>query len=72
MLALFGWLVLVLIGLQAAIAWFLLGLIHMGQYNIGGAPNSTSTKLTVGVIGLLIALYFYWLYTICPFTVTLS
>lgn len=73
MLEVFGWLVLVVIGLQASVAWFFLGLCNtMGQYNIGGVPNKTSTKLTAGVIGLLIALYFYWLYTICPFTVTLS
>ena len=68
----FGWIVLGIVGLQAMTAWFILLVNHGGQWTIGGATNSISTRITVIVIGALIALYFYWLYTICPFTVTLS
>ena len=73
MLAILGWLVLVVIGLQLAVTWFILGYIgSMGKWTIGGAHNSTPTRITAVIAGLLVALYWYWLYTVCPFTITIN
>lgn len=73
MLAIFGWFVLVLIGLQLSVTWFIAGLVNsMGTWNIGGVSNSIGTRITAAVAGLLVALYWYWLYTVCPFTITIN
>jgi hypothetical protein len=73
MMAIFGWLVLVVIGLQLSMAWFFLGWLgSMGKWTIGGAVNSIGTRITAAIAGLLIALYWYWLYTVCPFTITIN
>lgn len=73
MLAIFGWLVLVVVGLKFLALWILLGFFgSMGKWTIGGAHNSVGTRISAGIAGLLVALYWYWLYTICPFTVTIN
>lgn len=73
MLAIVGWLVLVVFGLQLLAVWFIAGLINsMGPWTIGGAANSMTTRITAAVAGLLVALYWYWLYTVCPFTITIN
>lgn len=73
MLAIFGWFILVLIGLYLFVMWFLAGLVNsMGPWTIGGASNSIGTRITAAVAGLLVALYWYWLYTVCPFTITIN
>lgn len=69
MLAVFGWLVLVVFGIQATLAWFMILLNHGGSYTIGGAINSLVTRIAVIVVGALIACYWYWLYTISPLTI---
>lgn len=72
MLAAFGWIILVVFGLQATVAWFIMFVNHGGQWTIGGAINSIGTRITIVVVGALIAFYWHWLYTISPFTLTLS
>jgi hypothetical protein len=73
MLAIFGWLVLVIIGLQLSVVWFIAGFFNsIGPWTIGGAANSIGTRIAAAIVGLLIALYWYWLYTVCPFTITVN
>ena len=73
MLAILGWLVLAVFGLQLFAVWFIAGFINsMGSWTIGGAANSIGTRITAAIVGVLIALYWYWLYTICPFTININ
>jgi hypothetical protein len=73
MLEIFGWLVLVIIGLQLSVVWLILGVVgSMGKWTIGGAYNSISVRITATIAGFLVVLYWYWIYTISPFTVIVN
>lgn len=72
MLALIGWLFLVIIGASVSASWLVIAFCHMGHWTIGGAVNSIPTRVGVAILGLVLALYWYWVYTVCPFTITLN
>jgi hypothetical protein len=69
-LAVFGWLVIVV-----AFGWWLVayGLIVLnsgGRFNMGGAPNSYFTRIVVFLLGILNILAGIQIAKIAPFTIT--
>lgn len=59
-LALIGYASCIVIMLGFTSAWFLAALNNLGTFNIGGAVNSFSTKVTTIALGLV--LFFAWRY----------
>lgn len=55
-----------------SLGYYVIMLNCLGQYNIGGVPNSKGTKLLV-LIGLCVLVFlWYQVYIHCPFTVSMS
>ena len=72
MLTLFGWGVLTFLVAKISIGAFLVALNNLGEYNIGGVPNSTSTKLKTWVLIALVIVGWYFVFTNIPFNVVLT
>jgi hypothetical protein len=67
-----GWLIVAVILGKLSLAYLLVMFNGLGQYNIGGVPNSTKKKLVI-VAGMF--LFFYLWYTLfqhSPFSVSIS
>jgi hypothetical protein len=71
MLEVIGFFVLVAIGIMGTIAGYLVFAFSIGAYDIGGKPNTWYNKLFAVVILCGIIGYWYFIYNISPFTLTL-
>lgn len=67
-----GWMVLVTFGLSCTGAWGMFAFNCLGQYNIGGVPNKIGAKIGVFVGLAVLALGWYWIAHIAPFTISMD
>jgi hypothetical protein len=67
-----GFLAAVVVMLYLSSAWCFVALFGLGEYNIGGAPNSWIKKIVI--LAFLVPLIYAWykLFQISPFHITLS
>jgi hypothetical protein len=72
MLAAFGWAILVIIMVLVSAVWIVYAWNDLGQYNIGGVPNTTWDKIGVWFIFILVCFGWKLIYDISPFTLTLT
>jgi hypothetical protein len=72
MMALFGWICLVLMMLAITTSWFIMWLNHGGQQTIGGAANSVMDRITINLIGVGVFFAWYLVFTEVPFTVSMK
>jgi hypothetical protein len=72
MMAVFGWICLVLMMLAITASWFIMWLNHSGRWTIGGAENSVMARITINFIGMGIFFSWYIVFTEVPFTVSLK
>lgn len=69
-MAIIGWLVVTGILVVLSLAWLGMATLFMGQYNIGGKPNTWLDRLAVlAVGGLLAAGWWHIAIPYAPFTV---
>jgi len=72
MMALFGWICLVIMMLAITASWFIMWLNYSGQYTIGGAENSVMARIYINLIGGGIFYTWYLVFTEVPFTVSIK
>jgi hypothetical protein len=72
MMAVFGWICLVVMMLAVTASWFIMWLNHGGQYTIGGAENSLGSRIAINVAGIAVAGVWYLAFTEVPFTVSMK
>lgn len=72
-MAVIGWLFVVAVFFSLSMTWLGLAAFNLGQYSIGGVPNSLKKKLFVIALGLLL-LAGWWFVVVkhAPFTVSFS
>jgi hypothetical protein len=72
MMAVFGWICLVIMMLAVTASWFIMWLNHGGQYTIGGAENSVMARISINLIGVGIFFTWYLVFAEVPFTVSMK
>lgn len=70
-MALFGWLVCLLVLLFVLFLWVIAAITSFGPYNIGGVKNTFTSKVNVVIAGGALWLMFTWLFAAAPFTFSL-
>lgn len=70
MFEIFGFLVMVIILIMISISAFIIGLNYLGQYGIGGIPNTWANKLFVLICWCIIIFAWYLTYINAPFSIT--
>lgn len=71
-MAVIGWLCLLTAMGYASIIYILIAFNGLGEYNIGGVPNSLLLKIGIIISGGVVGWLWYALFSIAPFTVTIS
>ncbi len=67
-----GWIVLAIVLGKCSLGYCLVMLNGLGQYNIGGVPNSFKSKVLI-LIGLCVVLYlWYQLFLHAPFSFSMD
>ncbi len=69
MFEIFGFLVIVMILIMISVSGFIIGLNYLGQYGIGGIPNTWANKLGVLITWCIIIFAWYLLYINAPFSI---
>ena len=72
MMALFGWLCMIVFMFMLTASWFMLWLNHGGRWTIGGAENSTFVRIVINLIAVPVFGQWYLIFTEAPFSVTLN
>ncbi len=67
-----GWLALAFVLGSATLAWLLTAFNGLGTWNIGGVPNTASTRVTILCVGAAIGYLWYELFANSPFTITVT
>ncbi len=70
MFEIIGFIVLFIIMAKLSVAGFLCCVNNLGQYNIGGVPNSKTTKFWTIVFLIVIAVLWYQLFKHAPFHIS--
>lgn len=71
-MAIFGWICLVLFMLPITASWAIMWINHGGQWTIGGAENSPTTRIAINLVGIAVAGAWYLVFTNAPFTLSLK
>jgi hypothetical protein len=71
MMAIFGWICLVVLMLTITSSWFIMWFNHGGRWTIGGDTNAVSTRIITSFIGVVICIAWYFVFSYCPFTLVL-
>lgn len=72
-MALIGWLVVTGFMGMLSLAWLGLAFFKLGEYNIGGVPNTWKERLLVLVAGAALAYGWYtFVYLNMPFTISMK
>ena len=71
-MAVIGWLFCFLMLGGTSLAWGLSAVFGLSKYNIGGVPNSITTKATIILVGFVIGFSWYALLASAPFEVILK
>lgn len=72
MMAVFGWMCLVVMMLAITASWVIMWLNHGGRWTIGGAENSMTSRIAINVAGIAVAGVWYLAFTEVPFTVSMK
>jgi hypothetical protein len=72
MMAIFGWMCLVLMGLVVTASWLVMWLNHGGRWTIGGAENSVLVRIVINFIGAGICFAWYLVFSYTPFRLVLE
>jgi hypothetical protein len=72
MMAVFGWVCLVIMMLVVTASWFIMWLNHRGRYTIGGAENSVMVRMITNFISMGIFFAWYLVFAEVPFTVSMK
>ena len=72
MMAVFGWICLVMFMLSATASWFIMWICYSGRWTIGGAENSWASRISINVAGIAVAALWYLVFTEAPFTLALK
>jgi hypothetical protein len=72
MMALLGWMFLVIMMLAVTASWFIMWLNHGGRYTIGGAENSVMVRMITNFISM--GIFFAWslVFSAVPFAVSMK
>jgi len=68
MMAILGWIVCVIVMCKVSLAAFFVAINCLGDYNIGGATNSSGTKLKTMLFIAVVAVAWYAVAVNAPFT----
>lgn len=72
-MAIIGWLVVTGFMGMLSLTWLFLAFLKLGQYNIGGVPNTWKEKLLVLAAGAVLAYGWYsFVYLNMPFTIRMK
>lgn len=71
-MAIIGFAALCLVMLWLSLFWLIMAWNGLGQYNIGGVPNSTLQKIGILLVGAGVTYLWSLLFASAPFTVTVG
>lgn len=69
---LFGFIVLCVILVKVTIVAFFLGCLHLGEYNLGGSPNSVGVKILTILSWVAVAYAWYAVFSNSPIAISLK
>jgi hypothetical protein len=72
MMAIFGWICLVVMMLAVTASWLVMWFNHGGRWTIGGAENSALARIIINFIGAGIFVAWYLVFADAPFTLVLE
>ena len=72
MLAIIGWLTMVIVLLNISAGVSVLLFNNMGRYNIGGVPNSVATKVLTFIAAMIVAALWIFLFKVAPFSISFT
>lgn len=67
-MAVIGWLFICLCMFYFSAAYVFIFLDTMGQYNIGGVPNTTKKRVIAIIFGILLTIVWYYVFKGSPFS----
>ena len=71
-MAIFGWIVLVIITIGLSAFYGLVAMNGLGRYNVGGVPNRPKKKILIGFLGLILILWWVQVVYWAPFSVVMK